>query len=191
MRSTSWFFGALLLSALAAVPTLAQAPAKLVPGQSDVAFVTKQMGVPVDGHFKRFDAQVVLDPKKPETGKVSISIDTQSASLGVPESDAEMPKPTWFDTAKFPRASFQSSSIKGLGGGKFEVAGKLSIKGIVHDLVVPVTITESGETSTASGSFTLKRLDYRIGEGEWTDTTVVANDVTVKFKLVFTGLGAL
>ncbi len=182
---------ALLAAALHAAPALAQAPAKLVPAQSEVGFVTKQMGVPVDGRFKKFDAQINLDPKKPEAGSVAFSIDTGSAFLGVPESDAEMPKDIWFNVAKFPQATFKSTSIKGLGGGKFEVAGKLDIKGNARDVVVPVQITQSGSSSTATGSFLIKRLDFKIGEGEWADTTVVANDVTVKFKLALTGLGPL
>ena len=182
---------ALLLAALPAATVLAQSPAKLVPAQSEVAFVTKQMGVPVDGRFKKFDAQVSLDPKKPETGSVAISIDTGSASIGVPETDAEMPKPTWFNVAKFPQATFKSTAIKGLGNGKFEVTGKIDIKGTTRDLVVPVQITQAGGTSTATGSFVLKRLEFKIGEAEWADTTVVANDVTVKCKLALSGLGPL
>ncbi len=184
---------ALLALALQAAPALAlaQSPAKLVPAQSEVAFVTKQMGVPVDGRFKKFDAQISLDPKNPAAGSVAISIDTGSASLGVPESDAEMPKDIWFNVAKFPQATFKSTAIKGLGNGKFEVAGKLDIKGNTRDVVVPVQITQSGASSTATGSFVIKRLDFKIGEEEWTDTTVVANDVTVKFKLALTGLGPL
>ena len=122
---------------------------------------------------------------------MAFSIDTGSASLGVPESDAEMPKDIWFNVAKFPQAHFKSTAIKGLGNGKFEVAGKLDIKGNARDVVVPVQITQSGATSTATGSFVIKRLDFKIGEAEWTDTTVVANDVTVKFKLALTGLGPL
>jgi polyisoprenoid-binding protein YceI len=172
-------------------PALAETPAKLLAAQSEVSFVTKQMGVPVDGRFKKFDAQVNFDPKKPEAGSVSISIDTASASLGVPETDTEMPKAIWFNVAKFPQATFKSGAIKGLGNGKFEVAGKLDIKGTMRDLVVPVQIAQAGGTSTASGSFVIKRLDFKIGEGEWADTTVVANDVTVKFKLALTGMGAL
>jgi polyisoprenoid-binding protein YceI len=93
--------------------------------------------------------------------------------------------------AKFPQATFKSTAIKGLGNGKFEVAGKLDIKGTVRDVVVPVAITQSGATSTATGSFVIKRLDFKIGEQEWTDTTVVANDVTVKCKPALSGLGAL
>jgi polyisoprenoid-binding protein YceI len=182
---------ALLAAAVHVAPAVAQTPAKLVGAQSEVSFVTKQMGVPVDGRFKKFDAQINLDPKKPEAGSVTFSIDTGSATLGVPESDAEMPKAIWFNVAKFPQANFKSSTIKGLGGGKFEVAGKLDIKGNSRDVVVPVQITQSGANSTATGSFVIKRLDFKIGEAEWADTTVVANDVTVKFKLALTGLGPL
>jgi polyisoprenoid-binding protein YceI len=181
----------LLAAGLHAAPALAQAPAKLVPAQSEVSFVTKQMGVPVEGRFKKFDAQVNLDPRKPESGNVAVAIDTGSASLGVPESDAEMPKANWFNIAKFPQATFKSTAIKGLGNGKFEVAGKLDIKGTARDIVVPVQITQANGQSTAVGSFVIKRLDFKIGEAEWTDTTVVANDVTVKFKLALTGLGPL
>jgi polyisoprenoid-binding protein YceI len=180
----------LVVGVLPSTPAWAQA-AKLVSAQSEIAFVTRQMGVPVDGRFKKFDAQINLDPKKPEAGSVAFSIDTGSASLGVPESDAEMPKATWFNVAKFPQATFKSTAIKGLGGGKFEVAGKLDIKGNSRDVVVPVQIAQAGANSTATGSFVIKRLDFKIGEGEWTDTTVVANDVTVKFKLALTGLGPL
>jgi polyisoprenoid-binding protein YceI len=192
MKLKTFFSAAtLLVAAFNATPVFAQTPAKLVAAQSEVSFVTKQMGVPVDGRFKKFDAQISLDPKKPESGSVAFSVDTGSASLGVPESDAEMPKDIWFNVAKFPQASFKSTSIKGLGGGKFEVTGKLNIKGTSRDLVVPVQITQSGANSTATGSFAIKRLDFKIGEAEWADTTVVANDVTVKFKLALTGLGPL
>ncbi|MDP3821268.1 MAG: YceI family protein [Burkholderiales bacterium] len=178
---------ALALSTVA----FAQSPTKLLPAQSEIAFVSKQMGVPVEGLFKKFDAQISLDPKKPETGNVAFTIDTGSASLGIPQTDAELPKPEWFNTPKFPQASFQSSAIKGLGGGKFEVAGKLTIKGNVRDIVVPVSVVQTAGTSVASGAFTIKRLEFRIGEGDWGDTSIVANEVQVRFKLALTGLAPL
>ena len=49
----------------------------------------------------------------------------------------------------------------------------------------------AGPASTAVGSFTLKRLDFKIGDGEWADTSMVANDVTVKFKLALSGMAPL
>ena len=184
-----------LLGAIAQ-PAAAQAkPAVLMSAGSEIGFTTKQMGVPVDGKFSAFRAQVALDPKKPETGSVSFSIDTGSARFGSAELDAEVPKPTWLSVARFPQATFQSSSIKAAGPGRFEVAGKLTIKGSVRDITVPVQLAQSGAgtaaTSTATGAFTIKRLEFKVGEAEWADTSLLANDVQVRFKLVLSGLGPL
>jgi len=184
IRSVAW-------ASLALAAPLAQADQKVLPAQSEIAFVSRQMGVPVEGKFKKWDAQLAFDPKKPEAGKVSFSIETGSASFGSAETDAEVPKAEWFNVAKFPKASFQSSAMKGLGGGKFEVTGQLNIKGAVRSVVIPVAITQAGANTTASGQFTIKRLDFKIGEGDWTDTSMVANDVVVKFKLTLSGVAPL
>jgi polyisoprenoid-binding protein YceI len=169
----------------------AMAQQKLIPAQSEISFVTKQMGVPLDGRFKKFDAQISFDTAKPDAAKIAFTIDSGSATLGAPESDAELPKASWFNVAKFPQATFQSSSVKSLGGGKYQVSGKLTIKGNVKDVDVPVALTQSGAVTTAIGQFTLKRLTYKIGEGEWADTSMVADDVIVKFKLGLSGFGKL
>lgn len=188
-------FSTLALCALAFSATVNAQPQppqqKLLPAQSEIVFVSKQMGVPVEGRFKKFDAQIAFNPAKPETSKIAFTVDTGSASLGVPETDAELPKPVWFNVPRFPQATFQSGAVKGLGGGKFEVAGKLNIKGNSHDVVVPVTLTQSGGTTTATGLFVVKRLVFKIGEGEWSDTSMVADDVQVKFKLALTGVAKL
>jgi polyisoprenoid-binding protein YceI len=182
---------AAVLAVAAAFAAAAEPMAKLVPGQGQIVFVTRQMGAPVEGAFKRFDAQIAFDPQKPAGGSVALQIDVGSATLGVPESDAELPKAPWFDSARFPKASFQSSAIKSLGGGRFEIAGRLTIKGTTQDVLVPLTITQSYGQSVATGGFTIQRLTFKIGEGEWSDTSMVGNDVQVRFKLVLTGLGPL
>ncbi|MBU4422541.1 MULTISPECIES: YceI family protein [unclassified Acidovorax] len=186
------FFSALALGStalLAATPALAQQ--KLVPAQSEVQFTARQMGVPLQGHFKKFDAQVNFDPAKLATSKIAFTVDTGSATLGSRETDAELPKPAWFNVAKFPQAQFASSAIKALGAGKYEVAGTLTIKGNAQNVVVPVTLAQSGATTTATGTLPLKRLAFKIGENEWADTSMVADDVQVKFKLALTGVGKL
>jgi polyisoprenoid-binding protein YceI len=175
-------------TALVAVPARAQ---QVVPDKSEVGFVIKQMGVPVEGRFTKFDAQVSFDPKKPDAGKIGFTIALGSADIGDAETKKEVAKPEWFNTAKFPSATFQSGAIKSLGAGKFEVAGKLSIKGNTRDVVVPVTVAQAAGTSTATGQFTLKRVEFKVGEGDWSDTSIVANEVQVKFKLALTGMAAL
>jgi polyisoprenoid-binding protein YceI len=173
----------------AALPAFAQPrPAQLIAAQSEIVFTTRQMGVPVEGRFGKFTASVSLDPKRPEAGSVAFAIDTASARFGAAELDAEVGLPTWLSSAKFPQATFQSSSIKAAGPGRFDVAGRLTIKGASQDIVVPVTLAQSGATGTASGSFTLKRLAFKVGEGEWSDTSMLADDVAVRFKLALGGL---
>jgi polyisoprenoid-binding protein YceI len=198
MTSRYFFSLALLAAVLGAVaqPAMAQPkPATLQAAGSEIAFTTKQMGVPVEGKFGKFTAAIALDPKKPESGTVAFTIDTGSARFGSTELDAEVPKPTWLNVPKFPQASFQSSSVKAAGPGKFEVAGKLTIKGTVQNVVVPVQLTQAGTgaatASTATGAFVIKRLAFKVGEAEWADTSMLADDVQIRFKLSLTGLAPL
>ena len=168
---------------------------KIVAAQSDIAFVSKQLGVPVEGHFKKFEATLNINPTKPEASQMSLVVDTGSASLGVPETDAELPKPNWFNVPKFPQATFQSSAVKNLGAGKWEVTGKLAIKGNSRDVVVPVQVSQTGAApnlfTVAQGNLVIKRLAFKIGENEWADTSMVADDVQVKFKLTLSGVGKI
>ncbi len=173
-------FSALLI----ATSALAAQAATLQPEKSDLGFTFKQMGVPVDGKFKKFEAQLDFDAKKPEAGKIAFTVDLGSVSLGDPAFDKELAGSPWFDTKRNGKATFVSSSIKATGPGKYDVAGKLTIKGAAHDVVVPITLAQG----VAAGSVGIKRLDFKIGDGEWADTSMVANDVTVKFKLSFAGL---
>jgi polyisoprenoid-binding protein YceI len=183
-----------LLSALAllAVAPAAHAQQKLVPAQSSLSFVIKQMGVPVEGQFKTFDAQVAFDPAKLASSRIGFTVEMGSATMGAKEVDVEMPKPVWLSALKFPQATFQSSAIKALGGGKFEVQGKLSIKGNARDVTVPVTLAQTGAApnlaTTATGAFAIPRLAFKVGEAEWADTSMVADEVQVKFKLALSGV---
>jgi polyisoprenoid-binding protein YceI len=197
-RSSTFSLAGLSLAAALSLPLLAQAATptaaaaaavSLVPAQSDISFVAKQLGVPLAGRFKRFTVQSNFNPKSPQTSQIALAIDLASVSVSA-DADPELPKADWFNVPKFPQATFQSTAIKALGGGKFEVAGKLAIKGISRDLVVPVQLAQAGALSTATGGFTLKRLDHKVGDGDWTDTSIVANEVQVKFKIVLQGVPA-
>jgi polyisoprenoid-binding protein YceI len=180
---------AILSVTLLATSALAQQ--RLVPERSDISFTSKQIGVPVDGKFKTFDAQVSFAPNRPEAARIALTIDLASVALGAADAEAELARPDWFSTKLFPQATFQSSSVKALGGGKFDVAGKLSIKGSSREVVVPLTLSQSDGTTVATGTFVIKRLDFRIGDGEWKDISMVANDVQVRFRLSLTGIPPL
>ena len=181
----------LALVAASLSPLAVQAQQAIVPAQSEVAFTSRQMGVPVEGQFRRFDAQIKFDPAQPAQSRIAFTVDTGSATLGVRETDAELPKPVWFNVAAFPQATFQSTAVRRLDASRFEVAGRLSIKGVGSDVVVPVTLARQGAQTVATGAFPIRRLQFRIGENEWADTAMVADEVQVKFRLVLTGVAPL
>lgn len=175
------------LLALATPAALAQ---QVLGDGSEIRFTTQQMGVPVEGRFKTWQARLSFDPRQPQATQLQLAIDTRSISFGVPDTEAEAAKPAWFHTAQHPQAQFRASAVKALGNGRYDVTGTLTLKGQARELTVPVTLTHgpAAGQGTATGSFVLKRLDFKLGEGEWADTSVVANNVQVRFKLQLSGL---
>ncbi|PKO87157.1 MAG: polyisoprenoid-binding protein [Betaproteobacteria bacterium HGW-Betaproteobacteria-12] len=151
--------------------------------KSSVAFVYKQMGVAVDGHFKKFTGQFSFDPAKPTAGKASFDVDLASVDTGAPEGDEEVAGKQWFNTKLFPSARFVSGSVKPLGGNRYEVSGQLSIKGKTQEVVVPATFSANGKSGVFDGSFTIRRADFAVGEGAWAKFDTVANEVQIKFRI--------
>jgi len=141
------------------------------------------MGVAMQGAFKKFTGQLRFDPAAPAAAKSTIEVELASVDTGSSEGDTEVATKTWFDTKAFPRARFESGSVKALGGNKYEVAGKLTIKGKTVDVVVPATFAAQGKTGVFEGRLTIRRGDFSIGEGAWKAFDIVANDVVIQFRL--------
>lgn len=183
MRARRLALVAAMAAALAVTFDVTAAELRLLPAQSEIAFTSRQMGVPVQGRFKAFEADVDFDPAHPEAARIALRIALASAAIGTAETEAELAKPGWFDTRRFPTATFVASAVRPAGPGRFDIAGKLTIKGSARDLVVPVTLQQDGAQTTANGSFVLRRSDWRIGDGDWSDPSLVADEVQVRFRL--------
>lgn len=173
-----------LLSALS-LATAAHAVeyTQVQPDKSQITFAYQQMGVAMQGAFKKFSGQLRFDPAAPAAAKSTIEVELASVDTGSSEGDTEVATKTWFDTKAFPRARFESGSVKALGGNKYEVAGKLTIKGKTVDVVVPATFAAQGKTGVFEGRLTIRRGDFSIGEGAWKAFDIVANDVVIQFRL--------
>ncbi|HEY0063783.1 MAG TPA: YceI family protein [Telluria sp.] len=175
--------GTLLAALLGVALAASAAPLKTDVAASKVSATFKQMNVPVEAPFKRFTAQIDYDAAKPELAKASVEIDTASLDVGEADMNKEVAKKEWFNAAQFPKATFVSSAIKPAGPGKLNVSGKLTIKGKAADVSFPLTVKTEGARQVFEGSLPIKRLAYNIGEGEWKDTSMVADDVIIKFRV--------
>lgn len=173
-----------LILALVAAPFAAAAQYAVQPEKSTLVFVYKQMGVPVDGRFKKFAARIEFDPAKLAAAKAEITVDLASIDTGMTESDEEVTGKNWFDVKNNPQAKFVATTVKSLGGNRYEAAGKMTIKGRTQDVTTPFTYTPQGNAATFEGTFTLKRADYGLGQGAWADFGTVANEIQIKFRFL-------
>nr|WP_315596318.1 YceI family protein [uncultured Cupriavidus sp.] len=158
--------------------------AQIDAAKSSVTATAKQIGVPMEGKFKKFDATVDFDPAKLATSSAKVEIDVSTFEIGDAETTKEVKGKDWFDAGKYPKAVFQSTSIKAGAAGKYDVAGKLTIKGKTVDVTVPATYRQEAGAQVFEGVLPIKRTVFNIGDGEWKDTSVVADDVQIKFHIV-------
>ena len=173
--------GLILLAFWAAGAGAAERP--VIAAKSEIGFTVKQMGVAVSGTFKRYTAKISLDPAKPESASAEIEVEIASISTGTDEGDQTAIDKPWLDAADFPRAKFKSSTVRALGGDKYEVKGALTIRGKPRDATVPLTLKTGADGVTlATGEFGVRRTDFGIGGGEWNEGDLVANDVPVHFR---------
>src|SRR5690606_29901036 len=98
--------------------------------------------------------------------------------------NAEVLKPEWFDAASHPEASFVSQSVRALAPGKLEVTGVLTIKGHGETVVVPMEAKAEGSGYLFSGELPIRRTAFRVGEGEWSETDLVADEVKIRFRIL-------
>ena len=156
---------------------------QVLADKSTLSFNYKQMGVPLEGKFRQFQAHIAFDPTQPDVAQVQLEIALANIDAGSSEADEALVGKPWFVAKTYPSARFVSTSIKALVGNRYEVRGKLTIKGKTLDVSAPFIFRPEGAIGIFDGEFVLKRLDYSIGEGAWADVSTVANEVQIRFHL--------
>jgi polyisoprenoid-binding protein YceI len=153
--------------------------------QSRIGFTLKQMNVPMQGQFKRIAGNVTLSAAAPQQGKADLTIQIAGIALPTPDATAQTQGHDWFDAAHYPTARFVTTSIKPLGGNRFQFNGKLTIKGTTRTVSAPFTLAHNGAQSSVDGTLPVSRLAFKVGEGDWADTDTVADTVAIAFHIVF------
>ena len=153
--------------------------------QSSIVATFRQEHAPVEAAFKKFSGSVVYDAAKPADTAATLSVDTGSLDVGDDDSDAEARKPVWFDSARYPQATFRATTIRPGASGRFEASGPLTIKGRTQTVTVAVTVQRNGGANAFDGSFELSRKAFGIGDPSWEG--VLDDSVRVHFHLVVAG----
>jgi polyisoprenoid-binding protein YceI len=156
----------------------------IVPAESSLGFQVSQAGGTIAGSFRRFTATIAFDPQDLETSQVQVSIDIASITTGAAERDQELPKPEWFDIARFPRATFIAERFRGLGRSNYLAEGTLTLRDAKVPVSLPFTLELQGNSDAVmQGKVDLDRTAFGVGQGPWATSDIVGHKVTVVVRL--------
>lgn len=155
----------------------------VVGDKSAVEFTGTQLGAEFTGEFEAFTANITFSPDDLAGSSVDVLIDIASANTQNADRDSQIAAPDWFDAAQWPTAKFVTKSFTETSAGKYEAVADLTIRDVTHEVVLPFDLVITGGTAEAVGSVTIKRTDFGVGQGQWTDTSQVGDDVTIKVTI--------
>ncbi|MEI7037568.1 YceI family protein [Fulvimonas yonginensis] len=175
-----------LLPLLLSFPAMTAAAAdyRVQQDQSTLGFTATFQGAPFQGSFGQWHADIRFDPAHLADARFDVTVDTTSARTGDEDRDGALPGADFFNATRFPQAHYVTTGFRRLGGNQVIADGKLTLRGETHPLSLTVTFTpQDGGTALMDVTGTIKRLDYGVGGGEYADTSVIGNDVTVNAHL--------
>jgi polyisoprenoid-binding protein YceI len=161
-----------------------------VEGGSQLRFTFLQQGSPVEGRFGKFTADISFDPDHLSKSLFEVEIDTSSIDTGHKDRDTLLRSSNFFYVEMWPMAQFASGPIRHKGGNAYETDGRLTIRGVTKNVLLPFSLvigeqsgTPGRERAVAKGELTISRLDYGIGQGEWASTKTVGDQVVIAFEI--------
>ena len=178
-------------TALAAAPRDAAAPATYtIDGtHSSVEFSVRHMMVSnVKGSFQKVTGTAVYDANNLAASKLEATIDVNTINTNEPKRDAHLKSPDFFDTAKYPSITFQSTLFVKSGDG-LKVTGNLTIHGVTKPVTFTVETTPEVKDAYgkmrlgASATTTINRKDFGLTWNKMLEAGGVAVSDEVKLAL--------
>ena len=165
------------------MPFAAQAGTWHADGKtSTLAFSGTSQGARFEGRFKDFDATIVFDPAQLATSRIDVQINLGSADTANAERDDTIRGADFFDIARTPLATYTATHFRRLGGNRYAADGVLNLRGISKTVTLQFAWA-AGTTPALIGDAIVNRLDFKVGSGEWADTSQIGNAVKVKTSL--------
>jgi polyisoprenoid-binding protein YceI len=172
-----------MLTASAALAQDPPAPRWNVADGSVLTFTAVQQDAEFEGRFESFDAAIEFAADALSSSAFDVTVDIASVNTDYDDRDETLRGPEFFDAERWPQGRFEASRFESLGGDAYEAVGELTLRDQTRPLTVPFTFTPRGTAAELTGEVVISRLEFGIGQGEWTDTTWVGDEVTVRFRL--------
>ena len=156
------------------------------PARSQLTFHPRLAGGEFAGRFERFEATIRFDAADLAHSSLLVVVDLLSARTGDTDRDTALQGSDFFQTTRWPRATYTSTGIKSLGGGRYEATGKLMLRDVARDVRVQFRFDSTAPATGAAhmtGSSNVRRLQFGVGQGDWRSTEWLDDAVRVEFDL--------
>jgi len=156
------------------------------PARSQLTFHPRLAGGEFAGRFERFEATIRFDAADLAHSSLLVVVDLLSARTGDTDRDAALQGSDFFQSTRWPRATYTSTGIKSLGGGRYEATGKLMLRDVARDVRVQFRFDSTAPSRGAAhmtGSSNIRRLQFGVGQGDWRSTEWLDDAVRVEFDL--------
>ncbi len=192
MKRFSMVLLALLFLIATIQPVLAAARVwELDKGHSNFYFSVDHIFSKVHGQFNDYSGEIRFDPDNLAESRFHFAIKTASVDTNIAKRDKHLQSADFFDSAKYPLLTFESTKITDAGNGLYEVLGNFTVKGQAYDLVLPLSFAgikdhpaaKGKEVAGFNGKVTIDRLVHKIGTGKFYDLGVVGKDVEIFVSL--------
>jgi len=152
---------------------------------SALSFASQYDGVTFTGRFPEFETQLRFDPDDLASARLDVSIALASAVTGNRDRDSTLKTSDFFNIARFAGARYSARTFRALGDNRYAADGTLELKGIEKPVTLTFTWTPAaaGAPAILTGSATLKRLEFNIGSGDWSNTRTIPDDVAIATKV--------
>jgi cytochrome b561/polyisoprenoid-binding protein YceI len=170
-------------AAAAQAPVAAPAPPPswtIQPGGT-LAFSVTNGADRISGRFAKWSGDIVFDPDRPESAKISLTIDLRSASVGDATQDQMLAGADFLDTATHPRAVYRVTSVRRIAANRYKAQGTLSLKGMQRPQDIVFSLSGSGFSRHVEGSAVVNRAGFGIGAGEAAEALAPSVQLTFSF----------
>ena len=172
-----------------------QAPAgtyQMETRHTQVVFAIPHLGLTdYYGRFEKVSGTLNFNPTAPEKSSVSVTIDTSSANVMSSELVGEIVGPSVFDSAKFPTATFTSTSLTRTGPTSGTMTGNLTLHGVTKPVTFQVTYNGGVMSPMGAAAYDLgfhatavvKRSDFGLDKMIW--NSFVGDEVKLTIEAMF------
>jgi polyisoprenoid-binding protein YceI len=145
-------------------------------------FTAIQAGATFTSAFGKFRVRFDFDEAKPAAGRLDVSVETTSVDTADVDRDGILRSRDFFWCEQYPEAVFHAEKFERDGAG-WRATGELALRGVTRPVAVRFELAPGPMQLVMKGKADLRRLEFGVGQGEWSSTEWVGDEVGVLFDL--------